>query len=277
MAEEKRSNRLPLAAFFLLAFALSWLVEVPLALSVRGVIDVRIPEFIHYAAGYGPLLAALAVTWFTEGRSGTRDWIGRIVRWKVPFRWWLAALSPLGVYLVVGAGLSLFRGAPLDLTALGQIEFAPDLGLAAVPLWILTFGIGEEAGWRGFALPRLQHQHSAAASALILGGFWGLWHLPLFFYTYDASLIPGFVFGLLAGSVVFTWLYNGTGGSALLCAVWHGMYNLTTACTSCTAGWAAPVISTLVMVWALLVVLLYKPSDFSTRKGTAPAARIPAP
>jgi len=277
MFEEKRSNRLPLAAFFLLAFGCSWLVEVPLALAARGVIGVKIPEYVHYAAGYGPLLAALAVTWFTEGKAGLLDLIRRITRWKVPLRWWLAALSPLGVYLLVGAGLNLFRGTPLDLAALGQVDFLPPLGLAAGPLWILTFGIGEEAGWRGYALPQLQQKRGALGSTLILWVFWGLWHLPLFFYSYPVSVIPGFLIGLLAGSVVFTWLSNSTKGSVVVCAVWHGMYNLTTACGPCTEGWAAPVISTLVMVLAVLVVVLFKPSDLSTRKRTPSAARPQAP
>lgn len=276
-SEQKGFIPRPLAAFFFLAFLLSWLVQVPLALAARGVIQARIPGFIHYAAGYGPLLSALIVTWLMEGKSGLQSLFRRITRWKVPVRWWLAAFSPLVVYLLVGAGLDLLRGIPLDLTALGRINFLPPLGLAAAPLWFLTFGIGEEAGWRGFALPRLQEKHSALVSTLILWCFWALWHTPMFFYTYQISVIPGMLIGLLAGSVVFTWLLNSTGGSVLLCAVWHATYNLTTACADCTSGWAAPVISSLVMVWAVLVVLLYKHSDFSTRKGTAPAPWIPVP
>ena len=65
----------------------------------------------------------------------------------------------------------------------------------------MTFGLGEETGWRGFALPRLQRGHSALSATLILWALWALWHLPLFFYSYDLSVVPGLTIGLLAGAV----------------------------------------------------------------------------
>jgi membrane protease YdiL (CAAX protease family) len=136
-------------------------------------------------------------------------------------------------------------------------------------LWILTFGIGEETGWRGFALPRLQNGRSAFSATLLLWVFWALWHLPLFFYSYDRSIIPGMLFGLLAGAITFTWLYNSTGGSVLMTAIWHGLFNYTTACTSCKTGLIAAVISTVVMVWAVVVVIWFKPADLAhARKQT---------
>jgi hypothetical protein len=92
---------------------------------------------------------------------------------------------------------------------------------------------------------------------------WAFWHLPLFFYTYPVSVIPGFLIGLLAGSITFTWLYNSTRGSVLMTALWHGAFNFTTACVSCKADLSAAVISTLVMIWAVLVVLVLKPAALS--------------
>ena len=132
----------------------------------------------------------------------------------------------------------------------------------ALPLWVLTFGIGEETGWRGFALPRLQESHSPLGATIILWVFWALWHLPLFFYSYEVSILPGFLIGLLAGAINFTWLYNSTDGSILLVALWHGTFNFTTACSSCKTGLSAAVISTLVMVWAVAIVLFYRSRAF---------------
>jgi membrane protease YdiL (CAAX protease family) len=74
----------------------------------------------------------------------------------------------LGLYLMAALVLSLVQGVPMNLIAMGQVDFLPDLGLAALQMWILTFGIGEEIGWRGFALPGLQAGRSALRATVIL-------------------------------------------------------------------------------------------------------------
>jgi len=253
----------PLLAFFLLAYALSWMVEIPLALEAQGVIQSGIPFAMHYLAAYGPMFSALILTWVTGGSQGLRELFGRMTRWRVSPGWWLVAIVPLGLYLAVAAALWLIQGIPVDVVAMGQVDFLPAIGLAALPMWILTFGIGEETGWRGFALPRLQEGRSALHATIILWVFWALWHLPLFFYSYEISILPGFLIGLLAGAIVFTWLYNSTDGSILMVALWHGAFNFTTACVTCKTSVNAAVISTLVMMWAVVVVLHFKPARLS--------------
>lgn len=254
----KVTDRLSLASFFLFAFLLSWLVEVPLALKAQGLVQLPIPFAVHYLAAYGPLAAALFLTAKEDGRRGLRRLVGRMFRWRVPRIWWLVALSPLFFYLLLAVALWLLQEQPLAVSAPGQLSFLPDLGLAALPFWVLTFGLGEETGWRGYALPRLQQRRSPFAATIILWFFWALWHLPLFFYAYDLSVLPGFLPTLLAGAIVFTWLYNST-GSILIAAVWHGMFNLTTACVACGAGMGAAAVSALVMIGAVLLLVLYKP------------------
>jgi membrane protease YdiL (CAAX protease family) len=252
-----------LLAFFMLAYAFSWMVEIPLALVAQGIARISIPFSIHYLAAFGPMLSALIVTGVTGGPHGLRELLGRMTKWKVSPGWWIVAIAPLGLYLMVAAALRLIQGIPMDLFAMGQLDFLPALGLAALPVWILTFGIGEETGWRGFALPRLQEGRSALRATIILWAFWALWHLPLFFYSYEVSVLPGLLIGLLAGAIVFTWLYNSTGGNVLMVALWHGTFNFTTACVSCKTSLSAAVISTLVMVWAVVVVLHFKSTSLS--------------
>jgi membrane protease YdiL (CAAX protease family) len=89
----------------------------------------------------------------------------------------------------------------------------------------LTSGIGEEIGWRGYALPRLQKDYNALSSTVILTIFWVLWHLPLFFYLFDPAIAVRWVFALYMGAIVFTWLFNSTDGSILIAAVFHGCFN----------------------------------------------------
>lgn len=262
--QKRTAARQSLPIFFFLAFVLSWLIEVPLALKAQGVWQTPLPFWLHYLAAYGPMLAALIITGSSEGRRGLGNLLGRVVRWRISPLWWLVAFSPLLFYGLMVSVLWLVRGQPVDFSLLGRLDFLPHLGLTALPFWVLTFGIGEETGWRGYALPRLQQRHGPLRATIILWFYWALWHLPLFFYAYDVTTLPMFPLGLLAGAVVFTWLYNSTGGSILIVAVWHGLFNLMTACTSCGAAIGAAAVSTLVMVWAILLVFLYKPMRVSS-------------
>jgi membrane protease YdiL (CAAX protease family) len=252
-----------LFAFFVLAYAFSWAVEIPLALKAQGLIDVPIPFALHYMAAYGPMLAAIIVTWFAEGRDGLGELLRRMLKWRLRPAWWLVAIAPLILYGLVAVVLRAIQGQWPGAAALGRIDYMPNLGIGALFFWILTFGLGEETGWRGFALPRLQRGRSALSATLILWALWALWHLPLFFYSYDLSVVPGLTIGLLAGAVTFTWLYNSTGGSILAVAVWHGAFDFTTGCTACKTSVTAAILSTLVMVWAVAVVILFRPAMLS--------------
>jgi len=256
------TKRHALVAYFILAYAISWAVQIPLALKAQGLSQAPVPLSIHYLAGYGPMLAAVIMTWLTGGVSGLKELFGRILKRVQPV-WWLVAISPLALYVIVALVLRLIQGQLLDLSLLGQVDFLPNLGLGALFLWLLTYGIGEETGWRGYALPRLQKNHSALSATVILWVFWAIWHLPAFFYLYDPTIVIGFLFGVLAGAIVFTWLYNSTGGSIFMVTLFHGVFNFTTGCTACKAGMVSAIISTLIMVWAVIVVILFKPTNLS--------------
>ena len=252
-----------LAAFILSAYGLSWSIQIPLALQAQGILRTHIPYGLHYLTGYGPLLAALFITGWTAGREGLQDLFSRITKWKVGLRWWLLAISPLLALAVLALFMPLFTGGGLSLQQLGQVDRLPALGLGSLALWLLTFGLGEETGWRGFLLPRLQRDRNALGATLILWVIWALWHFPLFFYMYTAAVLPGLLLGLLAGAIVFTWIYNSTDGSVLMTIIWHASFNYATACTACKAGATSAIISALVMVWAVLVVAIFKPSTLA--------------
>jgi uncharacterized protein len=252
-----------LTLYFVIAYAISWSIGIPLALQRQGLLAAGLPYWLHYLVAYGPLLSAVLVTGLSEGRPGLKKLWGRMVMWKVQPVWWAVAVSPL----LLGAGIALVLflifGKPVSMADLGQVNFLPSLGLAALVLWILTFGLGEETGWRGFALPRLQRNRSALSAALILAVFWALWHLPQFFYLFDPSIAVGWLFGLVCGSIVLTWLFNSAGGSVLIVAVWHGCFNFITA-SDAGSGILAAAVSTVVMLWAVVVVLWFKPQNLSS-------------
>lgn len=273
-ARSSLATRQPLLIYFALTYAISWTLEIPLVASAQGWVQRPVPFALHYLTAYGPLVAALVTTWLCDGRAGVRALLGRMTQWRVRPLWWLVALSPLLLYGLTAIALRLAHGAWIDPGVLGRVNFLPNLGIGALLLWILNSGLGEETGWRGFALPRLQQGRSALSASLILSLFWIGWHLPTFLYlpTYmklGLSVLPMFALGIAAGSVFLTWLYNGSKGSLLMAILWHGTFNYVTASPEGDPIVAA-VLSTVPMVWALVVILVWKPGTLSPQPKQLP-------
>lgn len=256
-------QRHPVASYFILAYAISWAIEIPIALSVQGIVPLRVPLWIHYFASFGPAVAALVVTAALQESAGVLGLLGRIAKWRVPWQYYAFAVAiPLLLFAAAVLLNRVITGAWSQLALLGQPDYLPYLGpLGVLGLWLLTYGLGEETGWRGFALPHLQTGRPAATATLILALLWAGWHLPAFFYrdTYiamGAVGFPLFAFSLLFAAMVFTWLYNATGGSVLLVILFHGFFNWLS--VSDAGGAFAPMIMTIpVIVWALLIPRLY--------------------
>lgn len=254
----------PLFAYYVLALGFTWAIEIPLALVRQGVVNFSLPFWIHYFACYGPMVAAIITTAMIDGSPGVRELFSRVFKYRVGILWWLAACSPIILFALTAVLLRVFQGEWIAFDTLGQVDFLPPLGLGAILLWTLTYGLGEETGWRGFLLPRLQKNRTAFSATLILWVLWAIWHAPAFFYVYDPKIIFGFLPGVLAGAIVFTWLYNSSGGSILMVILFHGVFNFTTAAKEAKSGVIAAVISTMVMIWAIVVVFLYKRENLST-------------
>ncbi len=262
----------PLVVYFVLAYAISWAIVAPLVASAQGLIEVPIPFALHYLNDYGPLLAALITARIANGTEGLRDLFRRIVRWRVGVGWVLvAAFSPLAVWgIAVGIVIVGVGDPPPDLSSLGTLSYLPYLGWAGWVFWILTAGIGEESGWRGYALPKLQGHMSALSATLVVTLFWVGWHLPRFFYyggymELGFSVLPLASHGFLALAIVLTWLYNSTRGSILMAALFHGGYNFWAA-SGGAGGLTSSTIDALFIIWAVALVVVLGPANLS-RKG----------
>lgn len=253
--------------FFILAYLLSWCAYVPLALQGQGLLS-GVPTWLHLAGAYGPFLAAFIVTVWTAGSAGLRELLGRMTRWRIGWGWLaVAAFSPLAVFGVVVLIGRLVTGSWQAASGFGQVAEWPGPALhwaAGWLAWILISGLGEETGWRGFALPRLQARYSARDASLILGLLWAGWHAPAFFYNYELSLfsVLAFVVGIVAGAMVLTWLYNSTGGSVLATILWHGSYN---AVVAGGEGAVAAAVTGAVILAFILIVRRYRPETLSHR------------
>lgn len=270
-------KRHPLASYFFVAYVVSWSIAVPLALQALGVAFHRLPWSLHYLTAFGPAAAALLIRRLVRQPPATVDHaVPRSVARRI-FWWMVGFSSPLLLFVIAGVAARITGQAEPTWISLGQIGFLPDLGVTAWAFWFLTSGVGEELGWRGFALPHLQRTHSAMSSTLLLAIGWAGWHLPMFFYlpSYAAigiRMVPGFFFGLLAGAIVLTWLYNSSGGSVLAAALWHASFNFVTASPS-AGGLVAAVTSTLVMVWAIVIIWRYDWARLASLRRSVRATR----
>ena len=247
------ARRHPLASYVVLAYGLSWSWWLPIAF--RGQV-VRPGDGwpTHFPGLLGPLIAAFAVTAVTSGHVGVAELGRRVVRWHLGTRGWLLAVGTPLALLAVGLAVDPHR----SWSALGIFSGLPPVG----PVWVWVIlvvvnGLGEETGWRGFALPHLRERHGLVGSSLRLALIWGLWHLPLFailetFRGFNVGTLVGFSIGLASGSLVLAWLYERTGASILAVAVWHGTYNLASA-TGDSAVRSA-IVTTVVILWAVLIV-----------------------
>ena len=249
-----------LVAFFVLAYALSWSWAISLA-AAHQVVRRGVAWPTHYPSLLGPAIAAVVVTAWTMGRPGLRDLGARLVRWRVAPRWWLVAVSPFA-FLALGLIAMRVAGKPLPAAAdFGRFSGTPAIGMVGVFLLITFVGsLGEETGWRGYALPQLQRRFSPLTATLILAPLWFLWHLPQFaviatYRDFGPAGDVGMFLGLTCGAIVLTWLYNRSGGSILLVIVWHGAYNFVGA-TQAATGMLAAIISTLIMVQGIILAVL---------------------
>lgn len=254
----------PLATYFGLAYAITWIIHIPLALSAQGLLDVTLPAGLHFLGAYGPMLAAFIVTGITRGTPGLRDLLGRMSRWHVGIGWlFIAVFSPAVLFLVSAVIVRAWIGAWPDFGQFGHISEFPTLGwFAGWIVWTLTFGLGEETGWRGFALSHLQRNQSARSATLILGVLWALWHLPQFFYNFDMTSfgVIAFTVSILSGALLLTWLYNSTRGSVLVTTLWHGAFNTAIAGAQ---GVMVSLVNALVILVAVLIAQWAGPEDLS--------------
>ncbi len=219
----------PLLFYFLITFGLTWAYE----LLVFGILRLPFDWIWLLLLTLGPTLAAFLMTAVTQGRAGILQLLRRYVLWRVGIRWYLLVL--LGVpamlllpYLIQPGAFSAFR--------LPGLPFVLDYLIVYFTTLVFGGPLGEEGGWRGFALPRMEHRSGSLVGTLLLGVLWGLWHLPLFLLVpgYNGAgtgfvgiLIPfvAFVLSVIGMTVLFTWVFNNTRGSILMAILLHASIN----------------------------------------------------
>ncbi|WP_165422918.1 CPBP family intramembrane glutamic endopeptidase [Ktedonosporobacter rubrisoli] len=220
-------KRHPVVWFFGITLSFTWIYE----LLIFGIL--KLPMYYLVPGGYGPTLTAIFLTIMTSGRTGIRNIAQRCLYWRTGWRWYLVVFGSLPALMLLCILL-----IPAAKAALQMPTYTA--ALTYIPLFILTlllFGpLAEEVGWRGFALPLLQQRYGPLVGTVILGGFWGMWHLPLFLFVpgyngagadIGSKLLAFFLFVIfcIPLAILFTWVFNGTRGSLLMVIILHTVNN----------------------------------------------------
>jgi membrane protease YdiL (CAAX protease family) len=217
----------PLVSYFVLAYLLSWLLWVPLAVVYNG--PTKPPEellLLLFVGIYGASAAGIIMTRVVEGKGSVRKLLRRYVDWRVGFRWYVVVLFTVPVLLVAAMAIYTLQGNAVGRFVPGAWPLAL---LGAIPA-VLFGPLGEEAGWRGFALSRLQDKYGAFWSSILLGILHTFWHAPLFWLPGGTPISGGpvtlggvalFLSIVTIGTFIYTWVFNHTRGSMLMAVLLH--------------------------------------------------------
>jgi uncharacterized protein len=216
-------RRHPVATFVALSYASAWAWWLPLV-----ILGERMPGalglVLSILGSAMPSTMAILLVARLHGRTEVRRLLSRLLMGRVGI-FWYAAIIALTALMVFAVWVSTLFGAPTP------VVVATIAGTLSIFLFSIFPGsaVGEELGWRGFALPRLQARHSALAASLIVGTVWGAYHFPLFLIGTPnrplALFLPFAISGVI-WSIFYTWMYNGTRGSLLIPVLLHAATNL---------------------------------------------------
>lgn len=224
-----RGNGVPL--FFALALAISWAIWVPMAVQKLSGKDAPVGSPLNALAVWAPALAAVLTLLVSREKGGVDRLFSQLKMWRADLCWYLTALLyPAAVwFLAFGVDRLLGKSYPVNLFTIGRM-FRPEQAYMVVValVFVLPNTLGEELGWRGFALPELLKRSGPLASSLTLGVFWAVWHLPMWLMYGKAGLpLAASFFWTVAIAFVFTWIYRGSGNRLTLAWLFHSSLTAT--------------------------------------------------
>ena len=220
---QNNDKRTDLFLFIAITFLFSWLVWLPSVLDSQEIIS--LPQWVGLVtniATFGPMIGAVVVVGIRSGKAGIKNLLAKMLNTKFKKTWWIAII----LLIPVISGLSYAIAVPITGDT-WETGFAWSLLVNVIIMFFVGGPLGEELGWRGYMLERLQKKRNALASSLIVGFIWGVWHLPLHFMTGTTQeYIPIWAFILLQMviSILYTWIYNNT-KSVLAVIIFHWVGN----------------------------------------------------
>jgi uncharacterized protein len=258
--EIKFSTNKPLIRFFLIAFILAWCLMGLAIAQNYGWTMLAIPvEPILIIGSWIPNIAAfLVIAFILRRKGGIRKLFRGWLKLKVPAFWYLVTLSPL-----ILSVLSIFIYKLLyGVSPVEKIITDPTSLVLLIIMITITGAMGEELGWRGFALPWLQSRMSALSASFLLGVIWVIWHAPLWFAGLGFEEIPFLAYAItgISFTILVTWACNNSGGSLVIASLFHLTLNIS---VNIIQSKALYVHAFLFLAFATIVVLVYGNSRLS--------------
>jgi membrane protease YdiL (CAAX protease family) len=219
-------KRNQLVLFFILTFAISWMMWLPAALTkLSGGTSILGPDGVGQFGRWAPGIVAIILTGIVAGKQGLGALFHPLKIWRINIGWYFFALLFQPVLFFIAKWIDALLGNIYQINS--PLTTGVDAPIAfVIPVVIITAIPGafiEELGWRGFALPRLQNKNTALVASIILGLIWGIWHIPsmLYFGETNGLTIGLAVLNTIPLAILFTWLFNNTQGSLLLVMLFH--------------------------------------------------------
>ncbi len=275
----------PLLSFFSLSYIISGGIWIPIViyyhLSPFSVSLENTPIqliLLAFLGLFGPTFAALIMSWLQDGSSGVKRLLSRWKTVRVGIRWYLIipVINFVTTLDAIQINITFLGRTPQINWGLWYLFFTDFLR------WMILGGpIAEETGWRGYALPRLMTSRNALNSSLILGVLWGCWHLPLLFIPgaavpvpFEPSILLIYILNSVSLSVIFTWLYNNTGGSVFIAYLFHAGVNSIPNTLLTIYHFGAPAATYWSTIWVIiagnwafaLIIIFYAGSTYLSRR-----------
>lgn len=266
--------------FFILAYAISWLLWLPSLLISFGIINASqdLWNNIGTLGIFGPTIAGFIVIYKCEGKDGARNLLVSGINIKQSkVIWYLAAILPFLMLAIIIWLIFALLGSPLPIPGSQQLENVNFFSGLIVTLFLFVFmfvfAVGEEFGWRGYVLNPLLERWNASKTSLILGVIWALWHLPLFFITgvgQNADLnrlgplfLVNFILITIGLTFIYTWLFSNSNSSVFLVLVFHAITNMLVSLFNLWETLLSMTIS-VILVWVIVIIIIiyYGPTKF---------------
>jgi membrane protease YdiL (CAAX protease family) len=226
-------NRSRILVFVAIAYGISWTCWLPIVKLVHlNPFESPALVILLFLVGvYSPTISAIINSAIIGGWPAVKDLLKKCILWRVGIIWYAFAI----LFMPLAYSLSVFAYTILD-GSVGSVNYGmlPIIPVAAL-LMLFLGPLGEESGWRGFALPYLERKYGYIICSVVIGLIWAFWHTPLF-WAKSGTLISGYPVTFLSVtkfllfatglSFIFTWLYINTNGSVLLAILLHHSVNM---------------------------------------------------
>lgn len=250
--------------FLLLAYGLTWIFWIPVALTRQDYQASPILLAVVFLGVFGPGIAGIILTYREQGKEGGGDFWRRVFDFRrISLKWYVLILLLFPALHMISIGINYWLGGEPPEFKLIKESMAMPIGILAVVVLYLLQSALEELGWRGYMLDRLQAIWNPVKASFVLGVIHALWHLPLFWIvgTNQSRYLSGVEFALFvvfvtSGSFFNTWCYNDNRRSTLAVILLHTVANLSFD-TFMLPGTGEYIFKIVAMVGAMLIAIAW--------------------